>query len=316
MPPQEGRIPLCRSLQDLEAGASVPLIGDGQNVALTEDASGDDIENNSMANRCKNEEEDDEDDSVLAFYEAFRVPPIMRHLSMSDGDSVGSINESSPLLNPLKSLPRGTPKIFWFHRAWRWYNQLLERRPVLTKAVTAGIIVAMGDVTGQWMDRAATAVAAAASGGPVPHEAYDAVRTIRFCAMGVFLQAPVTHYYYHALDEHLPPTPYPWTWTTLLKLVIDQSVYAPTFLLAVFLFLGIFEGASFHEIGEQLHEDYWSTMKANWKLWIPATLLNLAYVAPQYRVLYCNLIFFVWSIFLSLTLNETPDPDASCLGGC
>mmetsp|Transcript_18203 Transcript_18203/g.43987 ORF Transcript_18203/g.43987 Transcript_18203/m.43987 type:complete len:129 (+) Transcript_18203:1-387(+) len=121
--------------------------------------------------------------------------------------------------------------------------------------------------------------------------------------MGMFVQAPITHYYYEALDKYFPPTENPWTKTTFVKLVIDQSIYAPGFLLCVFVYLGLLEGSSWKEIGEQLETNYFTTLRANWKLWIPATLINLAYCAPRYRVLYCNVVFFVWSIFLSLVLS-------------
>ena len=39
------------------------------------------------------------------------------------------------------------------------------------------------------------------------------------------------------------------------------------------------------------------------KLWIPATIINIAFVKPALRVLYDNLIFFVWTVYLSIRLN-------------
>jgi peroxisomal membrane protein 2 len=319
-----------------ERRSTTTLPNDNENNGTSHDATGavgvHMMENGLYKYVEDDEEEEDDSANVLAFYDEFKVSPhhpLIRHMSISDELSVTTINEHSPLLNPLRAMPKGTSKKLWFYRAWRWYNQLIDRKPVMTKSITAGIIVALGDVTGQWMERTATAMATAAaaasdeSSDPTASSlhggdggGYDIIRTIRFCAMGVFLQAPVTHYYYHALDVQFPPTDYPWTWTTLTKLIIDQSLFAPTFLLAVFLFLGFFEGESFHSIMEDISDVYWPTMTANWKLWIPATILNLAYVAPQYRVLYCNLIFFAWSIFLSLALNEEHDVDATCLSGC
>ena len=49
-------------------------------------------------------------------------------------------------------------------------------------------------------------------------------------------------------------------------------------------------------------------MLANWKLWVPATAVNIAFCPPILRVLFLNCVFFFWSIFLSLKLNkETED---------
>jgi peroxisomal membrane protein 2 len=248
-------------------------------------------------------EESGNEESLRAFYDDFQAdrPTPVRHFSFSELS-----NESSPLLNPLKRMPKGTAPKFWFHRLWRWYNQCLNRRPVVTKSITAGVIVSLGDLVGQCM---ALASSSSISSGLTINSplTFDVVRLARFCSMGLFLQAPVTHYYYLALDHYLPPTPNnPWTWVTFVKLFIDQTTYAPAFLFAVFLYLGILEGDSWNVMWTKIQSDYVSTMVANWKLWIPATLLNMAYIPPQFRVLYCNAIFFVWSIFLSIVLNEEP----------
>eukprot|EP00980_Cylindrotheca_fusiformis_P015339 scaffold4291_cov75-Cylindrotheca_fusiformis.AAC.1 len=112
--------------------------------------------------------------------------------------------------------------------------------------------------------------------------------------------APISHYYYLALDEKFPPTPYPWTKTTLIKLMIDQLLFAPSFLLVVFVFLDVLDGQMYDAMGHHLQQDFGSTLIANWKLWLPATIINLAFVSPEYRVLYSNIIFFVWTILLAM----------------
>ena len=40
------------------------------------------------------------------------------------------------------------------------------------------------------------------------------------------------------------------------------------------------------------------------KLFIPATVINIGFVPPIFRVLYLNVVFFFWSIYLSLVLNK------------
>jgi len=72
----------------------------------------------------------------------------------------------------------------------------------------------------------------------------------------------------------------------------------------IFAFLGLLEGKTVDSIKQQLDDDYTDTMVANWKLWVPATVINLAFVPPILRVLYLNCVFFFWSIFLSLKLNK------------
>jgi hypothetical protein len=44
------------------------------------------------------------------------------------------------------------------------------------------------------------------------------------------------------------------------------------------------------------------------KLWIPATIINIAFVKPALRVLYDNVIFLFWTIYLSMILNGDRAP--------
>lgn len=97
------------------------------------------------------------------------------------------------------------------------------------------------------------------------------------------------------------------TATTGIKVVIDQFVQAPIFTVLIFFFLGILEGKSIDSIKSQLDRDYKDTMLANWKLWVPATMVNIAFCPPILRVLFLNCVFFFWSIFLSLKLNNSGD---------
>merc|ERR1712127_356745 len=132
----------------------------------------------------------------------------------------------------------------------------------------------------------------------------DFARAARFAIFGLVLQAPWNHFYYQILDGALPPTEDPFTATTGIKVVIDQFVQAPIFTVLIFGFLGVLEGKTFDEIKRQLDDDYVDTMFANWKLWVPATAVNIAFCPPILRVLFLNVVFFFWSIFLSLKLNK------------
>ena len=128
----------------------------------------------------------------------------------------------------------------------------------MTKSITAGVIVSLGDIVGQIMEIASSS----------PTSTFDVVRLARFCSMGLFLQAPVTHFYYVALDHYLPPIPNnPWTPVTFLKLLIDQTTYAPGFLFLVFLYVGFLEGDSWTTIYNQLQQQYFKTLVDNCKLW-------------------------------------------------
>jgi len=72
----------------------------------------------------------------------------------------------------------------------------------------------------------------------------------------------------------------------------------------IFVFLGVLEGQTREQITKKLRDDYKPTMLANWKLWIPATAVNIALVPPALRVLYINVVFFFWAVYLSSVANK------------
>jgi Mpv17 / PMP22 family. len=178
--------------------------------------------------------------------------------------------------------------------AWTSYNIALEEQPLLTKSVTAGVILGAADLAGQAIENRKRDEDAE----------IDVARFLRFAFFGFILQAPWNHFYYLLLDGALPPTEDPFTVTTGVKVVIDQFVQAPIFTILIFYFLGVLEGKSIDAVKEQLDRDYKDTMLANWKLWVPATMVNIAFCPPILRVLFLNCVFFFWSIFLSLKLNK------------
>jgi len=185
--------------------------------------------------------------------------------------------------------------------AWSAYNVALEEEPLLTKSITAGIILGAADLAGQAAER----ILESSDTNGASSAGVDFARVGRFALFGLILQAPWNHFYYMLLDGALPPTEDPFTATTGVKVVIDQFVQAPIFTVLIFYFLGLLEGKTPDSVKEQLDKDYADTMFANWKLWVPATAVNIAFCPPVLRVLFLNCVFFFWSIFLSLKLNNS-----------
>ena len=186
-------------------------------------------------------------------------------------------------------------------QAWDSYNVALNENPLVVKSVTAGVILGAADLTGQAIQANIDAKDGSMDGNS---SGVDLARAARFAFFGLVLQAPWNHFYYIMLDGALPPTPEPFTPTTGIKVFIDQFIQAPIFTVLIFAFLGTLEGKSLDDVKQQLDEDYKDTMLANWKLWVPATAVNIAFCPPMLRVLFLNVVFFGWSIFLSLKLNK------------
>jgi len=239
----------------------------------------------------------------LLISQAF-APPLARHYQQQDLQHRPSItfspsSSSSSLRRRLSAsselLKSTTVLSLGVQDAWTAYNEALQSDPLIVKSVTACIILGFADLAGQALEtrlKRQNYVAIAGNDDADDDEqrrqvdaAVDFARTARFAFFGLVLQAPWNHFYYQLLDGTIPPTVEPWTATTGIKVVIDQFVQAPIFTVLIFAFLGFLEGKSVTAIKQQLADDYVDTMLANWKLWIPATIVNIAFVPPILRVL-------------------------------
>lgn len=177
--------------------------------------------------------------------------------------------------------------------AWAAYNVELVTHPLVTKAITAGVIIGAGDATAQQIERSKSG-----EGG------FDVARYLRWAIFGLVLQGPWNHAFYLLLDSALPPTPDPFTLTTLEKVGIDQFVQAPIFTIIILVFFAIVEGKGLGYAKDQVRNELGGILLKNWSVFLPATVINLAYCPPELRVLFLNCVFFCWVVYLSLFLND------------
>ncbi|CAN0097989.1 unnamed protein product [Ectocarpus sp. 4 AP-2014] len=182
---------------------------------------------------------------------------------------------------------------------WDSYLHALETAPLLTKSITAGCIFPAADAVAQRFDNKG-------QDDEELQQQWDIARTLRWLFFGFAIQAPWNHFFYVLLDGALPPTPDPLSTTTAVKVLIDQFVQAPIFTVVIFGVLGLLEGKAVADIREQLDQDYKSTMLANWGVFVPAAVVNLAFCPPELRVLFLNVVFFGWTIFLSTVVSKGP----------
>lgn len=184
--------------------------------------------------------------------------------------------------------------------AWQRYNDALERNPLLVKSITAFFILGGGDLCGQGLEH----LLGRSKAGSGLVLGVDWPRAARFGMFGL-LGAPWAHYFYLYLDMALPPTNKPFTTTTLVKVGIDQGIQAPALLALMISTISILKGAGLQGVREDLSRNYWTSLLANWKLWLPFSFINLAFVKPTLRVLFVNAVFFGWTVILSMLINSS-----------
>jgi peroxisomal membrane protein 2 len=188
--------------------------------------------------------------------------------------------ESSPLLplttpSTASSTPSGRPKSSASARGqepinlWQRYSDLIDRRPLLTKAVTATILFLSADLIAQAIEHLLGRV-------PIDQDdddhddsqsgmiigGVDVPRAARFAAFGL-IGAPWSHFYFLYLDRWLPPTEAPWTFRTLTKVVIDQFMQAPLLLAIMIGALSIMKGEGFRGVAHDLTVNFETTLIAN-----------------------------------------------------
>ncbi|CAM9791233.1 unnamed protein product [Heterosigma akashiwo] len=185
---------------------------------------------------------------------------------------------------------------------WDTYLGLLETAPLITKSVTAGVIFPAADFAAQVIENSRLE-------SEDEKKDIDFARVARFAIFGFFLQAPWNHYFFGALDSVLPPSPDPLSTTTGIKVIIDQFIQAPVFTVIIFAALGLLEGKTLADVQAKLQAEYKTTMLDNWKLWVPASCFNIAFCPPLLRVAFVNVVFFFWSIYLSLVVNKQQDDE-------
>ncbi|XP_074320613.1 protein sym-1 [Silene latifolia] len=167
-----------------------------------------------------------------------------------------------------------------------WYLDLLVKFPVLTKAVTSALLTLIGDLICQVViDKAPT---------------LDYKRTFVFTFLGLALVGPTLHYWYLFISKLVTM---PGASGAFLRLILDQLFFAP-------IFVGVFLSASMTLEGRsslvvpKLQQEWFSSVLANWQLWIPFQFLNFLFVPQQFQVLASNFVALVWNVILSFKAHK------------
>ncbi|KAL3628977.1 hypothetical protein CASFOL_028023 [Castilleja foliolosa] len=167
-----------------------------------------------------------------------------------------------------------------------WYLSLLARYPVMTKAVTSALLTLVGDMICQIVI------------DQVP--SLDLKRTFRFTLLGLVLVGPTLHFWYLYLSKLVTT---PGASGALLRLILDQFIFAPIFIGTFLSSLLTLEGRPSQAI-PKLQQEWFSSVLANWQLWIPFQFFNFRFVPQQFQVLAANFIALIWNVILSYKAHK------------
>ncbi|KAL0417346.1 UNVERIFIED_CONTAM: Peroxisomal membrane protein 2 [Sesamum latifolium] len=176
-----------------------------------------------------------------------------------------------------------------------WYMSLLAKYPVMTKAVTSALLTLVGDVICQLVI------------DQVP--SLDLKRTFTFTLLGLVLVGPTLHFWYLYLSNLVTA---PGAYGAFLRLFLDQFLFSPIFIGTFLSTLVTLEGRPSHVI-PKLKQEWFSSVVANWQLWIPFQFLNFRFVPQQFQIL-CRRVPSVVS--QSATLGKATSTDLYCSSIC
>lgn len=176
------------------------------------------------------------------------------------------------------------------------YSLSLERRPILTKSVTACIIFGMSDYLAQKLESGYN------KQSKISLE-YNWLRTLTSIAVGLFYFGPAAHAWYGMIFKLFPGTGLV---STLQKAAMGQIFFGPSFT-CIFFATNLWQSGQF-TLGnwvQKIRQDLPSAWLAGAGFWPLVDLVSYSFISVQYIPLFVNICSFVWTIYLSIVANRS-----------
>ena len=168
-----------------------------------------------------------------------------------------------------------------------FYSKWLTRRPMLTQAVMTGCLFGTGDIISQSIveqNRKSTQ--------------FSFRRFASLVFFGSAVAGPCMVVWYRFLATRIVIASQPGL-QLLLRVALDQLLYAPTFLGIFFVSTSAMQGASRADIMHKLSHTYPDALLSNYALWPAVQLVNFRLVPLQHQTLFVNSIALGWNTYLS-----------------
>ncbi|SNX85031.1 related to glomerulosclerosis protein Mpv17 [Melanopsichium pennsylvanicum] len=153
------------------------------------------------------------------------------------------------------------------------------------QCLTGGVLFATGDtIAQQFVEKRGSQ--------------HDFPRTLRLALYGGCVFSPLASLWFSKGLERVQFASKPLNIAT--KVALDQGIASPAFIAMFFSVTTIMAGGSIEEAKKKVENNWWSTLKTAWGLWIPVQALNMALVPVQSRLLFVNVVSIFWNTFLSI----------------
>lgn len=174
----------------------------------------------------------------------------------------------------------------------RWYLEMIDKHPILTKSITASAIYTAADLTSQ----AITFAASDASEVVSDKLEFDKSRTLRMAGYGFIISGPTLHLWFNLLSKTLPKRD---LISTAKKMVLGQTVFGPAITVVFFSLNACLQGESGSEIFARLKRDMIPTTINGLMFWPLCDFITYRYVPVHLQTLVSNSFAFIWSVYLT-----------------
>jgi protein Mpv17 len=228
---------------------------------------------------------------------------------------VGKISFAAIIVAFFYSLQPTSAESMMASRAWSWYKDMLMKRPLLTKATTAAIVMSFSDMVCQKVEVAMHKDLVESKGPDVnlqhgcpthvhatsshndKHLIHDWERTAHVAITGFTWSGPVSHSWYNILEAVVKIRHA--VLGVLVRMALDAAIFSPVAVAGYFTWRTILEGKGIDGVISKLRAKWQGAVVASWEFWPLANVVNFSVVPVQFRVLYNNCLSLLWNGFLS-----------------
>ena len=172
-------------------------------------------------------------------------------------------------------------------KVWKKYEELLDAKPLLMKALTSFVGFALGDILAQLFIQ--------------KNEQFDWARLFRLASFGFLVHGTSSHWFYGMLDGKIPGTS---AGVVFTKVFIDQVLWNPCFGIMFFSYVALLELKGIEYVINKTKTELLTQVTGSWKVWPLAHAINFRFIPSSQRVLYINTIQIGYNCFLSLISNR------------
>jgi len=184
------------------------------------------------------------------------------------------------------------------------YMRALEEYPILTKALTTGIVQFVGDCAAQRYEQQQEKEATTMHSD----KGYNLRRGISLLADGLLISGPLLHYCFEWMEDAWPTSEggdgvgLARPLAILCHVFVNDYMIDSIYIALSFVFTGILEGYSLREVAGSLRKDYGATVRASWLTslgFIPVEIMCFGYLPLSFRVLAMNFVDLLWGAIVS-----------------